>query len=151
MNLRARILSALGVAAALGMSLTAAAAEPTSPDAVKNALRILAYVLDDMAHKLPTHAYARLPHERQWMPNSTSSTPCSRRRSGRFPGSWVERDLVDRRRASARDCSTPYRSGCGSWGRNLRRASGLAETPSGEGGHAYGVRTLRTWTDTRNE
>jgi len=59
------MMSALGVAAALGMGLAAAAAEPSSPDAVKNALRILAYVQDDMARKLPTHAYARLPHESQ--------------------------------------------------------------------------------------
>lgn len=41
------------------------AAEPKSPDAVKNALRILAYVQDDMARKLPSKAYARLPHESQ--------------------------------------------------------------------------------------
>jgi hypothetical protein len=41
------------------------AAEPKSPDAVKNALRILAYVQDDMARKLPGKAYARLPHESQ--------------------------------------------------------------------------------------
>jgi hypothetical protein len=65
MNLRTRILAALGVAATLGLGHSASAAEPASPDAVKNALRILAYVQDDMARKLPTHAYARLPHESQ--------------------------------------------------------------------------------------
>jgi hypothetical protein len=65
MNLRARILSMLGVVVALGVGLTAVAAAPTSPDAVKNALRILAYVQDDMARKLPAHAYNRLPHESQ--------------------------------------------------------------------------------------
>ncbi|MEO8307322.1 MAG: hypothetical protein ABI616_04695 [Pseudomonadota bacterium] len=36
-----------------------------SPDKVKNALRVLAYVQADMASKLPNLAYARLPHEVQ--------------------------------------------------------------------------------------
>ena len=40
-------------------------AELKAPDDVKNALRILAYVQDDMARKLPSHSYARLPHESQ--------------------------------------------------------------------------------------
>ena len=65
MNMRSRILPLLGLAAALSLGLAATAAEPAAPDAVKNALRILAYVQDDMARKLPTHAYARLPHESQ--------------------------------------------------------------------------------------
>lgn len=41
------------------------AAEPKSPDQVKNALRILAYVQDDMVRKLPNRNYDRLPHENQ--------------------------------------------------------------------------------------
>jgi len=57
-----------GLAIVLAVLTTAThawAAEPKSPDAVKNALRILAYVQDDMARKLPGKAYARLPHESQ--------------------------------------------------------------------------------------
>jgi len=65
MKLWVRSLSVLGVVTALGLGLAARAAEPASPDAVKNALRILAYVQDDMARKLPTKAYSRLPHESQ--------------------------------------------------------------------------------------
>ncbi len=55
------------VAVLLSLVLAAAAlaAAPKSPDAVKNALRVLAYVHSDMASKLPSHAYARLPHECQ--------------------------------------------------------------------------------------
>jgi hypothetical protein len=47
------------------MSVGATAAEPKSPDQVKNALRILAYVQDDMNRKLPNKSYERLPHENQ--------------------------------------------------------------------------------------
>jgi hypothetical protein len=57
--------AALAAAALLGTAWAAQPVTPRSPDAVKNALRILAYVQDDMARKLPTHAYARLPHESQ--------------------------------------------------------------------------------------
>ena len=57
--------AALAAAAMLGLAWAATPAAPHAPDAVKNALRILAYVQDDMARKLPTHAYARLPHESQ--------------------------------------------------------------------------------------
>ena len=38
---------------AMGVGANANAAEPKSPEQVKNALRILAYVQDDMARKLP--------------------------------------------------------------------------------------------------
>jgi hypothetical protein len=41
------------------------AVELKSPEQVKNALSILAYVQDDMARKLPGKAYGRLPHENQ--------------------------------------------------------------------------------------
>jgi hypothetical protein len=58
------MMAALG-AALLATATHAWAAEPKAPDAVKNALRILAYVQDDMARKLPGKAYARLPHESQ--------------------------------------------------------------------------------------
>ena len=51
------------VVATAGSALRAA--EPKSPDAVQKALRILAYVQNDMASKLPAHNYARLPHESQ--------------------------------------------------------------------------------------
>lgn len=57
--------AALAMAALLGTAWAATPAAPQSPDAVKNALRILAYVQDDMARKLPAHAYGRLPHESQ--------------------------------------------------------------------------------------
>ncbi|MFO1505084.1 MAG: hypothetical protein U1F39_14935 [Steroidobacteraceae bacterium] len=60
-----RILAALGGVLLLALANVAHTMEPKSPDAVKNALRILAYVQDDMARKLPTKAYARLPHESQ--------------------------------------------------------------------------------------
>lgn len=58
-----RALAALALALTLGGH--AYAAEPRSPDAVKNALRMLAYVQDDMARKLPGRMYDRLPHESQ--------------------------------------------------------------------------------------
>jgi hypothetical protein len=65
MNRHFRILAVLGASLFALLAQGTRAAEPKSPDAVKNALRILAYVQDDMARKLPTHAYARLPHENQ--------------------------------------------------------------------------------------
>jgi hypothetical protein len=65
MKRHSRIIATLGVALLATLASGARAAEPKSPDAVKNALRVLAYVQDDMARKLPTHAYARLPHENQ--------------------------------------------------------------------------------------
>jgi hypothetical protein len=63
--MKIRFRSAVVVAGSLLAMLAAHAADPKAPDAVKNALRILAYVQDDMVRKLPTHAYARLPHESQ--------------------------------------------------------------------------------------
>lgn len=60
-----RILASLAGMLLLAVAGVTQAMEPKSPDAVKNALRILAYVQDDMARKLPTRAYARLPHESQ--------------------------------------------------------------------------------------
>ena len=51
--------------ALLGAMTPAMAADLKSPDQVKNALRILAYVQDDMARKLPSKSYSRLPHENQ--------------------------------------------------------------------------------------
>jgi hypothetical protein len=41
------------------------AAEVKAPDQVKNALRILAYVQDDMSRKLSSQRYDRLPHENE--------------------------------------------------------------------------------------
>jgi cytochrome c556 len=55
----------LACAASLAVSLSALAADLKSPDQVKNALRILAYVQDDMSRKLPTKSYSRLPHENE--------------------------------------------------------------------------------------
>jgi hypothetical protein len=49
----------------LAASLTAFAAEVKSPGAVKDALRILAYVQDDMSRKLASKSYERLAHENQ--------------------------------------------------------------------------------------
>jgi hypothetical protein len=60
-----RVLAALCAALLLTVAPNTRAAEPKSPDAVKNALRMLAYVQQDMASKLPGKAYARLPHESQ--------------------------------------------------------------------------------------
>jgi hypothetical protein len=51
--------------AALALAVTASAADLKSPEAVKNALRILAYVQDDMSRKLTSKSYERLPHENQ--------------------------------------------------------------------------------------
>jgi hypothetical protein len=53
----------LGVA--LSVPLLGAAADLKSPDLVRNGLRTLAYVQDDMARKLPSKSYSRLPHENQ--------------------------------------------------------------------------------------
>ena len=55
----------LACTASLAVSLAALAADLKSPDQVRNALRILAYVQDDMSRKLPTKSYSRLPHENQ--------------------------------------------------------------------------------------
>jgi hypothetical protein len=57
------LLAALG--ATMSVAFSANAANLKSPDTVKNSLRILAYVQDDMARKLPTKSYSRLPHENQ--------------------------------------------------------------------------------------
>jgi hypothetical protein len=65
MSPRSRIVAVLLSFAVAAVGGATRAAEPASPDAVKNALRILAYVQADMASKLPSHAYARLPHECQ--------------------------------------------------------------------------------------
>jgi len=48
-----------------GTALGAGSANLKSPDKVKEALRLLAYVQADMASKLPNKAYARLPHENE--------------------------------------------------------------------------------------
>ena len=50
---------------ALCLPLAAAAADLKSPELVRNGLRTLAYVQDDMVRKLPTRSYSRLPHENQ--------------------------------------------------------------------------------------
>jgi hypothetical protein len=63
--MRRKILSLIGVCSALLLTGPLHAADLKSPDAVKNALRTLAYVQDDMARKLPNKAYDRLPHENQ--------------------------------------------------------------------------------------
>lgn len=55
----------LACAASLAVSLSVLAADLKSPDQVKNALRVLAYVQDDMSRKLPTKSYSRLPHENE--------------------------------------------------------------------------------------
>jgi cytochrome c556 len=65
MKPRFRTLAVLLSFALAAVGTFARAADPKSPDAVKNALRVLAYVQSDMASKLPSHAYARLPHECQ--------------------------------------------------------------------------------------
>ena len=50
----------------LAAAVIAADAAPLkSPDKVKEALRVLAYVQADMASKLPNKAYNRLPHENE--------------------------------------------------------------------------------------
>jgi hypothetical protein len=55
----------LACTASLAVSHSALAADLKSPDQVKNALRILAYVQDDMSRKLPTKSFNRLPHENE--------------------------------------------------------------------------------------
>jgi len=47
------------------MAFGAAATSLKSPEKVKEALRLLAYVQADMASKLPNKAYGRLPHENE--------------------------------------------------------------------------------------
>lgn len=47
------------------VALAAEAPSVKSPDKVKEALRVLAYVQADMASKLPNKAYNRLPHENE--------------------------------------------------------------------------------------
>lgn len=58
-----------GLLAACGVlliaSLPISAADLKSPEAVKNGLRILAYVQDDMSRKLASKTYDRLPHENE--------------------------------------------------------------------------------------
>jgi hypothetical protein len=65
MSKRIRSLALLASLVLATAATVTRAAEPRSPDDVKNALRILAYVQDDMARKLPSHSYSRLPHESQ--------------------------------------------------------------------------------------
>jgi hypothetical protein len=65
MNGKSAVGLVLACAAALAVSVAALAADLKSPDQVKNALRILAYVQDDMSRKLPTKSYSRLPHENE--------------------------------------------------------------------------------------
>lgn len=51
--------------AMLAISLPVSAADLKSPELVKNSLRILAYVQDDMNRKLSGKNYERLPHENE--------------------------------------------------------------------------------------
>ena len=91
MTKRIRIIAALGVALLVAAG-QAWAAEPKSPDAVKNALRILAYVQDDMARKLPGKAYARLPHESQ---EFTEASAAMRRACGACCTCWRLRSSIE--------------------------------------------------------
>jgi hypothetical protein len=58
-------ISAVLMALVAGTAMSADAVALKSPDKVKDALRLLAYVQADMASKLPNKAYARLPHENE--------------------------------------------------------------------------------------
>lgn len=51
--------------AMLLLSVMARAADLKAPDRVRNSLRTLAYVQDDMSRKLTSKTYARLPHENE--------------------------------------------------------------------------------------
>ena len=62
---RTGFIALLTVAACSLAVVAAQAADLKSPDKVKDALRILAYVQADMASKLPNKAYNRLPHENE--------------------------------------------------------------------------------------
>lgn len=63
--MKPRVIALLLPALALSLSLPSLAAAPTSPDKVKQALQVLAYVQADMASKLPNKAFDRLPHENE--------------------------------------------------------------------------------------
>ena len=64
--MKRRTMTMLAAALALGVAAQSApAATLKSPDKVKEALRLLAYVQADMASKLPNKAFNRLPHENQ--------------------------------------------------------------------------------------
>lgn len=65
MNSKRALGLVLACGASLAVTVAALAADLKSPDQVKNALRILAYVQDDMSRKLPTKSYSRLPHENE--------------------------------------------------------------------------------------
>ena len=66
MNRSKRVILLAGILAICGaLASPARAADVKSPDQVKNSLRILAYVQQDMASKLPSKSFARLPHENQ--------------------------------------------------------------------------------------
>ena len=65
MSKRIRSVALLACVVLVTAATVARTAELQAPDEVKNALRILAYVQDDMARKLPSHSYARLSHESQ--------------------------------------------------------------------------------------
>ncbi len=58
-------ISRVGWLAPLLLAAAAWAAGLNAPDQVKNSLRILAYVQNDMASKLPNKRYEMLPHENQ--------------------------------------------------------------------------------------
>jgi hypothetical protein len=60
-----RFLSSSAFVLFTSLAIAAPAASVQSPDKVKEALRILAYVQADMASKLPNKAFGRLPHENQ--------------------------------------------------------------------------------------
>jgi len=61
----ARVASVIAVTACAVAVAIAQAADLKSPDKVKDALQLLAYVQADMASKLPNKAYSRLPHENE--------------------------------------------------------------------------------------
>ena len=61
----ATLLRPLASALVLCLSLPTFAAEPQSPDMVKNGLHILAGIYGDMDRKLAAGQYDRLPHENQ--------------------------------------------------------------------------------------
>jgi hypothetical protein len=56
---------ALSAVLAMALSTLASAAALKSPEQVRNALRMLAYVQGDMKSKLENKTYSRLPHENQ--------------------------------------------------------------------------------------
>jgi hypothetical protein len=64
-GMTSRLLAASAVLIFASLAIAAPAASVQSPDKVKKALGVLAYVQADMASKLPNKAFGRLPHENQ--------------------------------------------------------------------------------------